>query len=110
MPFIPGQEFSGGRPKGAENKETKKLREVIAAITTGGVDDFQRALGEVLEENPSKYLELYLKLLEYTMPKLRSIDTNIELGDNTIQKITVEVNAKRSEHTSNDSIPEELGS
>jgi hypothetical protein len=109
MPFTPGQEFSGGRPKGAENKETKKLREAIAAITTGGVEDFQRALGEVLEENPSKYLELYLKLLEYTMPKLRSIDTNIELGDNTIQKITVEINAGAKD-TSNNSIPEELGS
>lgn len=109
MPFIPGQEFSGGRPKGAENKETKKLREAIAAITTGGVEDFQRALGEVLEENPSKYLELYLKLLEYTMPKLRSIDTNIELGESTIHKITVEVNAGLKD-TSNNSIPEELGS
>lgn len=96
MPFVPGQEFSGGRPKGAENKETKKLREAIAAITTGGVEDFQRALNEVLEENPAKYLELYLKLLEYTMPKLRSIDTNIELGENAISKITVEV-AKKSE-------------
>ena len=102
MPFT--SETATGRPKGAEGKDTKKLREAIAAITNGGVEDFQRALGDVLEENPAKYLELYLKLLEYTMPKLRSIDTNIELGDNTIQKITVEVNAKRTEHTSNGSI------
>jgi len=102
MPFT--SETATGRPKGAEGKDTKKLREAIAAITNGGVEDFQRALGEVLEENPAKYLELYLRLLEYTMPKLRSIDTNIELGDNTIQKITVEVNAKRTEHTSNGSI------
>ena len=94
MPFTP--ETATGRPKGAENKETKKLREAIASITVGGVEDFQRALNEVLEENPSKYLELYLKLLEYTMPKLRSIDTNIELGENAISKITVEV-AKKSE-------------
>jgi hypothetical protein len=100
MPFT--SETATGRPKGAEGKDTKKLREAIAAITNGGVEDFQRALGEVLEENPAKYLELYLKLLEYTMPKLRSIDTNIELGDNTIQKITVEVaNGQRTEDTSN---------
>jgi len=100
MPFT--SETATGRPKGAEGKDTKKLREAIAAITTGGVEDFQRALSEVLEDNPAKYLELYLRLLEYTMPKLRSIDTNIELGDNTIQKITVEVaNGKRAEDTSN---------
>ena len=52
---------------------------------------------------------MYLRLLEYTMPKLRSIDTNVELGESTIHKITVEVNAG-SKNTSDDSIPEELGS
>jgi hypothetical protein len=107
MPFKAGEVT--GRPKGSEGKDTKKLREAIAAITNGGVEDFQRALGDVLEENPAKYLELYLKLLEYTMPKLRSIDTNIELGESTLHKITVEINAG-AKHTSNNSIPEELGS
>jgi len=107
MPFKAGEVT--GRPKGAEGKDTKRLREAIAAITTGGVEDFQRALGDVLEENPAKYLELYLKLLEYTMPKLRSIDTNVELGESTLHKITVEINAG-AKHTSNNGIPEELGS
>jgi hypothetical protein len=108
MPFKAGEVT--GRPKGAEGKDTKRLRESIAAITEGGIEDFQRALGDVLEENPAKYLELYLRLLEYTMPKLRSIDTNIELGDNTIQKVTINVNAKGTTDTSNNSISEELGS
>jgi hypothetical protein len=107
MPFKAGEVT--GRPKGAEGKDTKRLREAIAAITEGGIEDFQRALGDVLEENPAKYLELYLKLLEYTMPKLRSIDTNIELGESTLHKITVEINAG-VKNTSDDSIPEELGS
>jgi hypothetical protein len=107
MPFKAGEVT--GRPKGAEGKDTKKLREAIAAITNGGVEDFQRALGDVLEENPAKYLELYLKLLEYTMPKLRSIDTNVELGESTLHKITVEINAG-VKNTSDNSIPEELGS
>ena len=105
MPFKAGEVT--GRPKGSEGKDTKKLREAIAAITNGGVEDFQRALGDVLEENPAKYLELYLKLLEYTMPKLRSIDTNIELGESTLHKITVEINAGAKD-TSNSSIPEKL--
>ncbi len=89
MPFT--SETATGRPRGAENKETKKLREAIAAITEGGIDDFQRALNEVLEDNPSKYLELYLKLLEYTMPKLRSVDTNLGISDEAIGGIKIEV-------------------
>jgi hypothetical protein len=107
MPFKAGEVT--GRPKGAEGKDTKRLREAIAAITEGGIEDFQRALGEVLEENPAKYLELYLRLLEYSMPKLRSIDTNVELGESTLHKITVEINAG-AKNTSDNSIPEELGS
>jgi hypothetical protein len=107
MPFT--SETANGRPKGAENKETKMLREAIAAITNGSVEDLNSAFGEIRENNPAKFIELYLRLLEYTMPKLRSIDTNIELGDNTIQKITVEINAGAKD-TSNNSIPEELGS
>jgi hypothetical protein len=106
MPFKAGEVT--GRPKGSEGKDTKRLREAIAAITEGGIEDFQRALGDVLEENPAKYLELYLKLLEYTMPKLRSIDTNVELGESTLHKITVEINAG-VKNTSDNSIPEELG-
>jgi hypothetical protein len=104
MPFESGQEFVGGRPKGAENKETKKLREAIAAITNGSVEDLNGAFAEIRESNPAKFIEMYLRLLEYTMPKLRSIDTNIDVSDSMIQKITVEVNAKRSEHTSDGSI------
>ena len=107
MPFT--SETATGRPKGSEGKDTKKLREAIAAITNGSVEDLQSCFAEIREDNPVKFIEMYLRLLEYTMPKLRSIDTNIELGDNAIQKITVEINAKRPEHTSNNSIPEELG-
>lgn len=102
MPFTPGQEFIGGRPKGAENRETKKLREAIAKITEGSVEDLHSCFGEIRETNPAKFVELYLRLLEYSIPKLRSIDTNIELGDSTINKITVEINGgKSTNNTSN---------
>jgi hypothetical protein len=107
MPFT--SETATGRPKGSEGKDTKKLREAIAAITNGSVEDLQSCFAEIREDNPVKFIEMYLRLLEYTMPKLRSIDTNVELGDNTIHKITVEVNAGFKD-TSNNSIPEELGS
>ena len=106
MPFT--SETATGRPKGAEGKETKRLREAIAAITNGSVEDLQSCFAEIREDNPVKFIEMYLRLLEYTMPKLRSIDTNVELGESTIHKITVEVNAG-SKNTSDDSIPTQLG-
>jgi hypothetical protein len=89
MPFKPGEVT--GRPKGAEGKDSKRVREAIAAITEGGIEDLNSAFAHIREDNPAKFVELYLRLLEYTMPKLRSIDNNIEMGDTLIQKITVEV-------------------
>ena len=107
MPFT--SETATGRPKGSEGKDTKRLREAIAAITNGSVEDLQSCFAEIREDNPVKFIEMYLRLLEYTMPKLRSIDTNIELGENTIHKVTINVNAKGTTDTSNNSISEELG-
>jgi len=105
MPFT--SETATGRPKGAEGKDTKRLREAIAAITNGSVEDLQSCFAEIREENPVKFIEMYLRLLEYTMPKLRSIDTNIELGENAIHKVTI--NVQGANNTSNNSISEELG-
>jgi hypothetical protein len=89
MPFEKGKVT--GRPTGAENKSRTSLREAISAVTNGHIEDFVSALDELREENPAKYLEIYLRLLEYSIPKLRSIDTNVELGSETISKIVVEV-------------------
>ena len=104
MPFTAGE--VSGRPKGSEGKDTKRVREAITAITEGGITSLNECFDEIRTTNPAKFVELYLRLLEYTMPKLRSIDTNIDVSDSMIQKITVEVNAKRTEHTSNNSISE----
>jgi hypothetical protein len=94
MPFEAGHNLSTGRPKGAENKETKKLREAIAAITTGGIEDFQAVMAELREENRNKYAEYYLKLLEYSMPKMRSVDTNISVDPESLGSIKIEVITK----------------
>jgi len=89
MPFEKGQVT--GRPTGAENKNRATLREAISKATEGQLPDFLRTLEELREEQPAKFLEVYLRLLEYSIPKLRSIDTNVELGADTISKIIVEV-------------------
>jgi molybdopterin converting factor small subunit len=89
MPFEKGQ--VSGRPVGAENKNRATLREAISKATEGQLPDFLQTLEELREEQPAKFLEIYLRLLEYSIPKLRSIDTNVELGSDTISKIVVEV-------------------
>ena len=109
MPFQPGNTYSQGRPKGAENKETKKIREAISAIIEGGLEDFNRVMSELQVNNPSKFVETYIKLLEYSVPKLRSVDTTVDLGSETVSKIVVELKQRDGDNNpSNTSIPEEL--
>jgi hypothetical protein len=89
MPFTPDNPGSG-RPKGAENKEKKQLRESINAILEGGIEDFNQAMSELRETNPKAYLDTYVKLIEYGLPKLRSVDTTIDVKDN-VESIKIEI-------------------
>ena len=94
MAFQEGNKLSNGRPKGSPNKFTDKVRSNLSKLTDQKLSDLQDALEEVRSESPAKYVELYLKMLEYTMPKLRAIDTKMELGESSIEKITIEVKQK----------------
>jgi hypothetical protein len=94
MGFESGNKLSNGRPKGSPNKFTDKVRANLSKLTDQKLCDLQDALEEVRSDSPAKYVELYLKMLEYTMPKLRAIDTKIDAGEGTISKITIEVKEK----------------
>lgn len=94
MPFSKGHDIPGGRKKGSENKKRSELREALAAIIEEKLPDFLESLEDLKEENVAKYLDVYLRLLEYSIPKLRSVDTTIDVGEDSISKITVEVKKK----------------
>lgn len=113
MPFVPGNP-GGGRPKGAVNKENQVIKQAINAIIEGGLEDFQSVLADMRETNPVKFAENYMKLMEYTIPKLRSVDSNVSLDTESLGSIRIEVITKEknegTKHTSDGSIPEELPS
>ena len=95
MPFEKGVSGNvNGRPVGVTNKSTDMVRKSLAAIIEGNIPDIQSALSEVREQNPARYLDLYIKLLEFSTPKLMSIKSNVELGEGTIQSIQVIMKGK----------------
>lgn len=57
-----------GRPKGSPNKATKDVREAIAVFATAHAESMGEWLTAV--EDPAKRLDLYLRALEYHIPKL----------------------------------------
>lgn len=59
-----------GRPKGSQNKATAKVREAIAKMAEENAENFNYWLSEVALKSPEKACEIYLKAIEYHIPKL----------------------------------------
>jgi hypothetical protein len=61
---------TGGRKAGVGNKTTVDVRNAIALIAQDNAGNFARWLTEVAAEDPGKAADLYLKAIEYHIPKL----------------------------------------
>lgn len=61
---------TGGRVAGTPNKATQEARAVIAKVAEATAPKIQGWLNKVAAESPEKALDLFLKLLEYHVPKL----------------------------------------
>ena len=94
MPFTPGNNLSQGRPKGSPNKDNLDLKNAIQAIVNGSIPDVVAVLAEMRETNPVKYTENILKLMEYVIPKMRSVDTNLSVDPESLGSIKIEVVTK----------------
>lgn len=61
---------TGGRQKGTPNRATGAVREAIAAFASANVDRMDSWLRAIETDDPAKAMELYLKAIEYHIPKL----------------------------------------
>ena len=60
----------GGREKGTPNRLTKELRSVLKDIVYQELEEIEKHLDEL---EPKERLELVLKLMPYTLPKVNNI-------------------------------------
>jgi hypothetical protein len=78
-----------GRPKGAPNKSTAAVREAIARMAEDNAQNFAEWLTKVAADSPEKACDIYLKAIEYHIPKLaRTEVTGAENGPLTIKVVT----------------------
>jgi hypothetical protein len=97
MPFIKGNQLGKGRPAGALNRSTEQAKLAIARIANGGLDVLKEDLERIRKTDPIEAAKLYLRLLEYIVPKKSSIEMKAEI-DQRIQQISVNINKSGSEH------------
>ena len=67
---------TGGRKAGTPNRSTAYVREKIQDFANETVDDFIEWVREVGKESPKDGADLFLKALEYHIPKLQRTDAH----------------------------------
>ena len=62
-----------GKPKGAENKTTKRAKELVVELVEAGLPDALEKLKSI--KDPKEYLDALSKFISYVVPK--QVDTTI---------------------------------
>lgn len=91
MPFQPGNKLSKGRPSGALNRSTEQAKLTIARLANRGLNNISEDLEKIRKENPIEAAKLYLKLLEYIVPKKAQMEISGEINQK-IQQISININ------------------
>jgi hypothetical protein len=97
--FKKGRKKTGGRQKGSLNKITQTFKTQILGFVVDNYDEFINTLNEI--ENPVERAKIYLKAIEYVLPKQKQIDLG---GEMQISALNVEFksNNRQPRHNEND--------
>ncbi len=77
-----------GRPKGAPNKSTAAVREAIAKMAELNAPRFALWLDEVAQKSPEKACDIYLRAIEYHIPKLARTEVTGQDGQPVALQVT----------------------
>ena len=96
MGFQKGAEWKGnggGRPKGATNRSSEMQKVNIQRMINEGLDYMKEDYHKIRDEDPAKALNLLIKLLEFSVPKLKSIDMDVKAEvTQKIEEIVININ------------------
>lgn len=92
MPFQKGNKLGTGRPQGKMNRSTEQAKLTLARLANKGLDNITEDIDKIREQNPIKAAEIYIKLLEYVVPRLKSVDMKVDADITAkVEKIKVDV-------------------
>jgi len=100
MPFESGESGNpNGRPRGSQNKDVKSLREKINFLLE---DRFDKIIEDLDDLKPKERIDVYVKLLEYSLPKLNRTTIENDHPQMTVEdareKLLKRIMAIRSDH------------
>jgi hypothetical protein len=95
MAFQKGNKLSTGRPKGAINRSTEMMKLTIARAVDNTLNTLSADLEKIRKDDPERAIELALKLMEFTIPKLSRTELRGEI-EQRIHTISVNINKSGS--------------
>jgi hypothetical protein len=94
-----------GRPKGIPNKATKDVKEAIARFAEGNVHKLEEWLetiaygdGDQVKPDPAKAADLYMKVIEYHIPKLNRTEMTGD-GGGPVQVTGITIKLKKPDES-----------
>lgn len=95
---------TGGRAKGTPNRVTADLRGVLGQVLTTQMTP--RKLNSLLKQlDPQQKINALTKLLEYTIPKMRSVEAKVDmnrLSDEQLDMIISELTSNINDNDNTD--------
>jgi alpha-N-acetylglucosamine transferase len=98
MPKFEKGNKLGGRKKGSLNRSTEMAKLTLARLADRGLNNINEDLDKIREKDPIEAAKLYLKLLEFVVPKLKAVEMQVSGEVNhKVEQIKVEVIEKVKE-------------
>jgi hypothetical protein len=98
--FQKGNQLGKGRPAGALNRSTEQAKLAVARLANSGLDALREDLEKIRKKDPIEAAKIYLKLIEYIVPKKSSIEMKAEI-ESRVQQITVNIHENGIKDTNN---------
>jgi hypothetical protein len=89
MGFQKGNKL-GGRKSGALNRSTEQAKLAISRIANDGIDILREDLEKIRKTDPLEAAKIYIRLLEFIVPKKSSVDIKGQI-DQRIHQISVNI-------------------
>lgn len=83
-----------GRPKGSPNKTTQSVREWLTRLIDDNREQIRKDLAAL---EPKERLQVLEKFMQYTVPKMQSVETRVDidrLSDSQIDQVINELSEK----------------
>ena len=98
MPFEKGNKLGKGRPSGKLNRSTEMAKLTLARLANTGLNNITEDLEKIRKKDPAQAAQIYLKLLEFVVPRLKAVDMQVSGEVNhKVETIKVEVIEKSKE-------------